>query len=539
MGKDEKKIELYLGLIQTVQELAQLYATSIEDHHPSQHDYKSKIVECLSALKQHAEETEKEIPLAKTAKFIDSAIDSFARLSYAEHKIRKLEFEFYPILRECYNYLYYFGLVDGNEVRKRAYLDGEFRFMHGNTYVDEAERTGTYKYDLSICVLAYNKLDYTKLCVDSVLRNLPKKYSYELIFINHGSDDGTKEFFESIKPDKQLDIAINGGGLDSEYKICEGKYYLRISNDVIVTENAIDNMLRLMEEDETVAYIVPSTPNITNQQTIKADYTTLEELAFFCHNNNIYNPSRHEQRTRLMSPLFMFRSSVMLGSQGLLPDAYLGTADNISFNDDRFSLVVRRAGYKAILMKDAYCYHFGSVTVNEEDVMRNQEKYYLEGRKKFYKGFGIDPWGIGMCYDSNIIDRIPILMNDSCNILGINCGQGSYPLKLKERQIEHGFKATMDNITNQKNYLPDLAGLSDLAIYDEQLDVACLGGNYDYIVWEDGFNGNIELLNKVINKLKANGLLIIKYDTRDEELMINVTIEDAYKIAESWLIIKK
>ena len=113
-------------------------------------------------------------------------------------------------------------------------------------------------------VLGYNKLEYTKLCVENLLKYIPDNINYELILINHGSTDNTKMYFEQIAPTKQLDILKNGGSPTASIRIVEGKYTMSISNDVIVTKNAIENMIRCIESDDNIAWVVPSTPNMCN-----------------------------------------------------------------------------------------------------------------------------------------------------------------------------------------------------------------------------------------------------------------------------------
>lgn len=113
------------------------------------------------------------------------------------------------------------------------------------------------------------------MCVESLLKHLPQDISYELILVNHGSSDGTKEYLESIHPDKQLVIKVNGGGLNAIVRIVEGKYTLIISNDVIIADHAIDNLYPCMESDESIAWAVSTTPNICNVQSIQLPYDNL------------------------------------------------------------------------------------------------------------------------------------------------------------------------------------------------------------------------------------------------------------------------
>lgn len=91
------------------------------------------------------------------------------------------------------------------------------------------------------------------MCVESILAKIPEGLNYELILVNHGSDDGTKEYFESIHPNKQFDIAVNGGGVGAISKIVEGEFTFLVSNDVIVTPYAIENLLTCIRSDTKIA----------------------------------------------------------------------------------------------------------------------------------------------------------------------------------------------------------------------------------------------------------------------------------------------
>ena len=55
---------------------------------------------------------------------------------------------------------------------------------------------------VSITVLAYNRLEKTKRCIDSLLK-YTKNIDYELILIDNGSTDDTFEYFKSLKFDKK------------------------------------------------------------------------------------------------------------------------------------------------------------------------------------------------------------------------------------------------------------------------------------------------------------------------------------------------
>lgn len=406
---------------------------------------------------------------------------------------KKIEFEVIPLTEELYTHCYFKIYVGEDKSRKRQFLTLEKPKFYRNKYLEKAKETGEYTYELSIIVVAYNKLEVTKLCVESLLKYVPKDLNYELILLNHGSVDGTKEYFESIAPTKQLDLYKNGGGMHAVHRIVEGKYQLIISNDVLVTENAISNMLACIKSDEKIKWVVPATPNISNLQSITANYTNLEEMYAFAKANNVLDPRRWEQRARLCDPIAMSENVWDILTQTPYFDNWLG----FSFPDDRTSLALRRKGYQMMLAKDAYCYHFGSLTLKSEiDEYKSDEggggsyNFYLEGRKKFEKECGIDPWGVGFCWSFELISLLPWERKEEMHILGINCGIGSNPLKVKTylKELGKSDDAVLYNVTDDLRYMRDLQGVSDKVQYVhqlKQLPKVLQGMKFDYIIFED------------------------------------------------------
>ena len=481
----------------------------------------------------------------------ESIADSLKRIimharARSNKTFNKIEFELLPLLKEFYHIYYFFSCVYPDKELMRKYYDHEMAPLGKNKYIDEAVETGIYKYELSIAVLAFNKLKYTKMCVESLLEYVPKDLNYELILINHGSTDGTKEYFESIGPTKQIDILINGGGFGAYTRYFEGKYFLLVSNDIIVTENAIANMLRCMESDEKIAWVVPTTPNVSNLQAVPTEYKTIDEMHAFARKNNEHSdPYRWEQRTRLCDPISLSRASVGFSSYGVPWSYYIHADTNgcYGFMDDKQSLLYRRNGYKIILAKDSYCYHFGSVTLGEETAI--QESFYNKGRKAFYDAFGIDPWGHGFCWSPELMALLPCTNEGHVNILGLNCGIGSNPLKIKEtiKENAHNLDVTLYSVTDDERYVEDLRGVSDVVVCEPQ-------GNkfytlfpdvlFDYIVFESGletYPKPLETLKRLEGRLTAASLLIIQTGNQKLKRIIRNHYPST-TTADNWCVIQ-
>jgi len=481
----------------------------------------------------------------------ESILDSIRRVKeyfYSDREmcLRKIEFEVLPLLQEAYGTYYFFQYLAEHPEHLPDYYAKEKNLLFSNEYVNEALERGEFKYKVSIYVVGYNKLDYTKTCVESLLKNLPEGLNYELILVNHGSSDGTKEYFESIHPNKQLDIAVNGGGADAVWRIIEGEYILMISNDIVITPHVIENLLACADSDPKIASIVPATPNISNLQTIPAQYSTFEELQEFGRHNNNLDSFRWEQRVRLCNPIQLLRSSVYVGSKGLCINGMFHTMHPVhawSFPDDRISLLLRRNGYKMILAKDAYCHHFGSVTLKSEIQQYNEQKYYAEGRREFLKAYSVDPWGPGFCYDSAFMNRVVEDEQGHIEVLGINCGLGSNALKIKEQIKEycHNTDCRLTFFTDDSKYIADLRGIGDQAEETasiKKLKAALSKQTFQYIVWEDAFlpQCGFDLLLECFSKsLSPTGKLLLK-ETQQNQKTLQQRTPSAKALGNDWFL---
>lgn len=171
-----------------------------------------------------------------------------------------------------------------------------------------------------------------------------------------------------------------------------------------------------------------------------------------------------------------------------------------------------------MLVKDAYCHHFGSITIKDEIKAQGEQQTYLQGRQDFYNAFHVDPWGKGMCYDRLLFEKLPCNKTSPVKILGINCGLGSNSLKIKEllKEKVHNTQCTLCNYTSEAEFLEDLTGISDKAqlffSWDE-FNVCNQEERFDYILVEDGLeqeNNYREYIENFEELLNDNGFFILK-----------------------------
>lgn len=106
---------------------------------------------------------------------------------------------------------------------------------------------------VSIVVLSWNTLAETSNC----LKNL-KKINYknfEIVVLDNGSKDGSKEYLSKQKGIKYIDLPENTGftgGQINAYKACEGKYIALVNSDAVVDENWVSILVDEMEKDSMI-----------------------------------------------------------------------------------------------------------------------------------------------------------------------------------------------------------------------------------------------------------------------------------------------
>lgn len=462
----------------------------------------------MELLEEFLTEVSKETPFFFTIKekLYVNVISSFENVGfYGKSKSPqcgyKLEYELVPLVRILNLVIYYGAKFQGDQEKEKFFDQVEYPKLMQNTYVVESEKQKHYKYDVSIQVTGFNKVDYTKKCVESLLETLDPSLNYELILTNNGSSDGTKEYFQSIGCVKQIDYAVNDLTLSalSGYLIREGKYVCGISNDIIVGKNSIQNLLTCIQSDETHKFVIPTTTNMINNQepALPEGVDSIKEILNWAERNNISNPYRWEHRVMLYNPVNIYRSKDFSGKNPCLIPPFSVRIHGTDGNDSVTSVLTRRSGGKCILAKDAFCYHYGSITRKDDPNLR--DPVYWENKvASIEKAINISHEVTGRCYSNTLMAQIDFSDKTGLKeVLGLNCGLGSNPLKFKElhKELNHNLDCCVTNIQDTEEFALDLLSLCDdmILIQDySALKEAVSHKKYHCIIWEDPFQISIE-----------------------------------------------
>lgn len=370
--------------------------------------------------------------------------------------------------------------------------------------------------EVTVCILAYNRLEKTRRCVESVLK-YTQGIRYELLLVDNGSSDGTLKYFQSIQfPEKKIiRITKNLGALyatNLAMRSFSGRYFALVINDAIVTKNWLSNLLRCFESDQRIGMVTPGASNVSNFQEIFLSFSSYEEMQQKAAVYNQSDPRKWEQRVRLVAIIYLLKREVVdligLDDPGFFHD----------FEEDDLSVRVRRAGYKVVVCMDTFIHHDHDFRHGEDKDQAEFQASIEAGRRNFMdKYHGLDSWSDMSNYEMYLdIGAIPQKRAAAPEILGVDVMCGMPILQIKNKLRRKGIlEAGTTAFTTQAKHFCDLQTVCDHVTCDriERLSDFLENRQFDYIVLGNAINtyGEIpRLLRLLLGALRPAGTLFLK-----------------------------
>ena len=172
---------------------------------------------------------------------------------------------------------------EADRVEARKAFAREQTWAHRARQLDEAIASMPAP-RVSVVVLTYNNLDFTKACLHSIEResNWP---DLEVIVVDNASGDGTREYLQEwergggnrkvILNDDNLGFAAgNNVGLAA----ATGEYLILLNNDTYVTPNWVRTLVNHLRRNPGIGIIGPVTNNIGNEARIEIGYADMRGM---------------------------------------------------------------------------------------------------------------------------------------------------------------------------------------------------------------------------------------------------------------------
>jgi GT2 family glycosyltransferase len=242
---------------------------------------------------------------------------------------------------------------------------------------------------VSIILVTYDNLDYTKQCLESIFAKTAYP-NYEVIVVDNGSKDGTWSYLLNLRENHaNLKIILNDENLgfakanNMGIKESKGKYIIFLNNDTIITRGLIKGIVRYLEDKE-VGMVGPVTNSIFNEAKVEVTYSTPDGLEDFAEQYTLAHGGESFEIKTLALYCAGIRREVM-DDVGMLDERYkVGM-----FEDDDYSLRLRHRGYKVLCARDLFVHHYGMASFSK---LKNEEylKIFIENKKRFEEKWAVN-----------------------------------------------------------------------------------------------------------------------------------------------------
>lgn len=266
--------------------------------------------------------------------------------------------------------------------------------------------------DLSIVIVSFNTQETTAKCLKNLKKNLDKfPLSSEIIVVDNGSSDGSKEFLFNLKKKtwptlKIISLNKNFGYTKANnlgLKKAKGKYILFLNSDVFVSNLDFLDLIRLMEFDKSIGAITVKV-NLKNGLIDKAChrgfptlwrsfcyFLGLENLfekililnKFFGGYHLVYLPKDEIHQVEVISGAFFFTRADLVKKIGGFDEQYFAYGEDIEL-----CFQINRLGYKILyypLWEVIHLKYTSGLKNKNKQIRPKVNHYFYQAMKIFYQ----------------------------------------------------------------------------------------------------------------------------------------------------------
>ena len=213
-----------------------------------------------------------------------------------------------------------------------------------------------------IVIVSYNVCRYMQNCIQSIRKHLPAD-TYKICVVDNASTDGVAEWLATQQDILLIRNSENVGfgpacnqGVNAtkgtEYEDCD---VFLLNNDTILTKNSVQRLMDALYSSEDVGAVGAMSNSSGNLQTYDFGTEDPDKCIQIFENTTFPPENRLMERVRLCGFAMLFRRNVWDAIGGFDEDFAPGY-----YEDDAISMEVMKLGYRLLLVKDSFIYHFGS-----------------------------------------------------------------------------------------------------------------------------------------------------------------------------------
>ncbi len=242
---------------------------------------------------------------------------------------------------------------------------------------------------ISIIVVTFNKLDYTRMCLESVVQNTEYP-NYEIVIVDNASVDGSPEYIrEFMEQNRDVTFIQNKKNLgfatanNMGANIAGGDYFVFLNNDTIVTPGWLQGLWFCLKKYPSAGMVGSVTNAIGNEAKIDVDYKELSGINLFAARRaNKYRGLAFEIQVLALYCAMISRQ--LYDQLGGLDERYqVGM-----FEDDDLALKIHKENLTLICAQEVFIHHFHGVSFNQfED--QELQRIFHENKARFEQKWGV------------------------------------------------------------------------------------------------------------------------------------------------------
>jgi GT2 family glycosyltransferase len=247
--------------------------------------------------------------------------------------------------------------------------------------------------ELSVIIVNYNARQHLENCLKSLFENTRLR-PIDVWVVDNASSDDSVEMVQKRFPEVQVIASKENRGFgaanNEALRQAKGRYHLLLNNDTLVQPNAIDTMIRIMNEHHEVGVLGPLLRN--EDGTVQISYGS--RVGFFSEFSQKRLSARYEAGNPKARDLIESRARIESHPDWVTGACMMLRADlpeEVRFFDEKFFMYledadlcarIRQEGFQILYSPEAEIIHLRGKSVEENSVRvaleyrRSQLHYY-------------------------------------------------------------------------------------------------------------------------------------------------------------------
>ncbi|HEY2796846.1 MAG TPA: polysaccharide pyruvyl transferase family protein [Thermoanaerobaculia bacterium] len=245
---------------------------------------------------------------------------------------------------------------------------------------------------ISVVVVTYDNRELNRVCLESLAARTEWP-NWELIVVDNGSTDGTRELLEEQQRllGPRMRVLFQGknrgfaAACNAGLAAATGEYLVLLNNDTVTTRGALTALVRHLAADPSLGLVGPVTNAIANEARVEVGYGGLADLPGWARDY----VRTHDGETFALPMLALFCAALprrVFDAVGALDERFgLGM-----FEDDDYCRRVAEKGLAIRCARDAFVHHWQMASFRKMP----QERYlalFAENKKKYAEKWGRSP----------------------------------------------------------------------------------------------------------------------------------------------------